>query len=474
MSSENFARPAELRSARAGEDTRPYVFGAGSWVRIRAVRRTFPVVIFIVLVIGAAPLLFAQTRKPSKPAFSPSSSNKLLSVKATGSKRYTSDQIAAATGLQIGQTVSEDDFKIVSQHLGETGVFSNVAYTFEFSPAGMKLELQVADNEQFVPTRFDNFVWLSDQELEDKLRAAVPLFQGQLPAGGKLVDQVSDALQTLAIERQLKGRVDYLRSGPADGPIEAFDFTVTGQDIRIRQVEFPGASPSEMPDLEAAGKKLSGEEYVRPALRTQADKIFLPVYLSRGYLKAAISDPQPKVVSDSPDETLVDVAFPITPGVQYKVGELQLAGCKVFPAERLRELIRLQPGQPANAVKLEKDLEEIKRLYGSRGYMAARIASTPELNETDTTAKYLFQVQEGDVYKMGDLEVRGLDSKTTERMATAWKLREGDTYDAQYPNKFLETAFSMLPGDEWNLTVHESVEEKEKVVDVSLHFERKR
>ena len=77
--------------------------------------------------------------------------------------------------------------------------------------------------------------------------------------------------------------------------------------------------------------------------------------------------------------------------------------------------------------------------------MAARIAATPEMNDADATVKYLFQVQEGDIYKMGDLEVRGLDSKTTERMATAWKLREGDTYDAQYPKKFLETVFSMLP-----------------------------
>jgi outer membrane protein assembly factor BamA len=398
----------------------------------------------------------------------------LLSVQATGSKRYSSAQIAAATGLQLGQTVSEDDFKIVSQHLGETGAFGNVAYTFEFSPAGMKLELQVADNDQFVPARFDNFVWLSDQELHDKLQAAVPLFQGQLPAGGNLVDEVSDALQTLAIQHQLKGRVDYLRSGPADGPIEAFDFTLTGQNIHIRQVAFPGASSAELPDLEAAGKKLTGQDYVRPALRVQADKNFLPVYLERGYLKAAFGDPQPKVVADSPDETLVDVSFPVTPGPQYKLSEFQLSGSKVFPAEKLRGLIRLQSGQPANAVKLGNDLDEIKRLYGSRGYMGARVTSTPEMNETDATVKYLFQVQEGDVYKMGDLEVRGLDSKTTERMATAWKLREGDTYDAQYPKKFLETAFSMLPGEDWNITLHESVEEKDKVVDVSLHFERKR
>jgi outer membrane protein assembly factor BamA len=331
--------------------------------------------IVLALLLGSASLLFSQARKPSSPPSS--SSSKLLSVKATGSKRYSSSQIAAATGLQLGQTVSEDDFKIVSQHLGETGAFSNVAYTFQFSSEGMKLDLQVTDNDQFVPARFDNFVWLSDQELQEKLRASVPLFQGQLPVGGNLADQVSDALQTLAIEHQLKGRADYLRSGPADGPIEAFDFTITGQDIRIRQVEFPGAGAAELPALEAAGKKLSGQDYVRPILRVQAQKNLLPIYLERGYLKAAFADAQPKVVGDSPEETLVDVAFPVSPGLQYKFSECQLSGYKVFPAEKLREMIHPQPGQPANAVKLDQDVEAIKQLYGSRGYMAARIVATP-------------------------------------------------------------------------------------------------
>jgi outer membrane protein assembly factor BamA len=428
--------------------------------------------ILLVLLFGCASLLLAQTRKPSSP--SSSSSSRLLSVKATGSKRYSSDQISAATGLQLGQTVSEDDFKTVSRHLGETGAFSNVAYSFQFSSEGMKLDLQVTDNDPYVPARFDNFVWLSDQELQEKLRSSVPLFQGQLPVGGNLADQVSDALQTLAIEHQLKGRADYLRSGPADGPIEAFDFTITGQDIRIRQIEFPGAAPAELPALEAAAKRLSGQDYVRPILRVQTEKNLLPIYLEQGYLKAAFGDAQPKVVADSPEETLVDIAFPVSPGLQYKLSELQLSGYKVFPAEKLREMIQLQPGQPANAVKLDKDVEAIKQLYGSRGYMAARVVTTPEMNDIDATVKYLLQFQEGDVYKMGDLEVRGLDSKTTERMAVAWKLREGDTYDAQYPKKFVEAAFSLLPGEDWNIAVHESIEEKDKVVDVSLHFERKR
>ena len=432
--------------------------------RIPAVR-----LVHLALLLGCASLLFAQIRKPS---IAPSAS-RLLSVKVTGSKRYTPDQIIAATGLQRGQPAVEDDFKTVTQQLGESGAFNNVAYTFQFSSEGIKLELQVADSDQFVPVRFDNFVWLSDQDLMRRLSASVPLFQGELPVSGKLVDQVSDALQTLAIELKLKGRADYLRSGPADGPVEAFDFSITGQDIRIHQVGFPGAGPAELPALEAAAKQMTGQEFVRPTLRMQMDKNLLPVYLERGYLKATFSDAQPKVVQDSPDETLVDVAFPVSPGLQYKLSELKISSYKVFPIEKLRELIHLQPGQIINAVQLNKDMEALKGLYGSRGYMATRIVATPETNDADSTAKYMLQFQEGDIYKMGDLDIRGLDSHNTERISAAWKLRPGDTYDGQYPNKFAQDAMSLLSGDDWNIVVHETVEDKDKTVDVSLHFERK-
>ena len=61
----------------------------------------------------------------------------------------------------------------------------------------------------------------------------------------------------------------------------------------------------------------------------QAEKNFLPVFLARGYLKAAVAEPQPKVAEETPEETLVDVTFPVTPGSQYKVTGVQLSGYKV-------------------------------------------------------------------------------------------------------------------------------------------------
>lgn len=421
--------------------------------------------------LAFASLLSAQTRKPSA---SPSSS-KLISVNVTGSSRYTPEQIIAATGLQPGQNVSEEDFKSVTRHLGETGAFSDVAYSFQFGPEGMKLALQVTDSNPFVPVRFENIVWFSDQELFEKLRTRVPLFQGQLPVTGDLADEVSEALQVLAIELKLRGRVDYLRAGPEDGPMEAFEFSITGQPVIVRKVAFSGASPAELPELEAAARKLTGKDYTRSLLMLQAEKNFLPVFLARGYLKAAVGAPQPKVAEDTPEETLVDVTFPITPGSQYKVTGVQLSGYKdVFPVEKLRALIHLEPGQPANAVQADQDVEALTKLYGTRGYMGVKIHPVPEMNDSDSTVGYVFQFQEGSTYKMGDLEVRGLDSKATDRIVAAWRLLAGETYNSDYPRQFLESISGQYPTDQWKITVHETAEDQDKTVDVSLHFDPRR
>ena len=415
----------------------------------------------------------AQTHKPS-PKDLPSSAFKLISIKTTGTTRYKSEEVIAASGLRIGQTVSEDDFKKAARVLGETGAFGDVLYSFQYSADGTKLELQVQDAERFVPARFENLVWFSDQELFDQLHAQVPLFQGQLPVGGDLADQVSNALQGMLIAHNLQGRVDYLRAAEEDGPIEAFVFTVTGPQIHIRNISFAGAGESELPLLEAAARKLQGADFSRSILRTREDKDFLPIYLQRGYLKATFGDAQAKVVQSSAQETVVDVTFPVDAGRQYKLTAIDLTGNKSFSTDTLRTLLHLQLNQPANAVQLETDIEAMEKLYGTRGYMAVRIQANPETDDADASVKYGLQFQEGDVYSMGDLEIRGLDSHMTARLQEDWKLRGGDPYDSSYPKKFLEQAdkeISLL--SDWNASVRESLNPQDKTVDVTLRFDSK-
>ena len=418
-------------------------------------------------------LLSAQTRKaPAREL--PPSAVKLVSIKVTGSKRYPQAEIIAATGLQLGQTVSEADFKVASQHLGDTGAFSDIAYSFEYSPDGTKLELQLTDSDQFVPARFDNFVWLSDEELLKQLRERVPLFHGQLPVAGNVADQVSDALQALLIENKVNGRADYLRFAHGDGPIEAFDFSVSGPNIRIGNVEFTGAGPTELPLLQAAARKMQGGDYLRTVLRVRENKDLLPVYLVRGYLKATLDDAQAKVVQQSPDETLVDVTFAVHPGFQYKLTNVQWTGNTVFPAGQLQALIHLRASEPPDAVQLANDLDAVRSLYGTRGYMAASVEPVPQMDDSQATVSYQLQVREGDLYKMGELEIQGLDARTTNRLEGNWQIRQGEPFDSSYPERFAKESLKVLSlQGEWNVSIHATPNEKDKTVDVTVRFDPK-
>ena len=414
----------------------------------------------------------AQTAKPSSKL--PPSASKLISIKVTGNQNFTEDQIVRESGLRVGQTATDDDFKAASRILGETGAFTDVLYRFQYSAQGTKLTLQVTENTQLVPARFDNFVWFRDQEIMDHLHDTVPLFAGKLPVGGSMADQVSDELQALLVQKNIAGHVDYLRSSHNEGPIDAFLFRVTGPLIRVRSVAFSGASPAELPLLEPLTTHLKGAEYLRSIMSIQADKIFLPVYLSHGYLKAAFRDSEAKVGEQTEDEVLVDVTFPVDPGPQYQASAVELQGAKAFSPDTLRQLIHQQPGQPANAVQLHDDTDAIQQLYRTRGYMEAAVQVTPQMDDSRSTVQYLLQVHEGDVFKMGDLDIRGLDSRTTARLVDSWKLTGSDTYDSGYLRKFVQQALHdlNLTGD-WKVAIHETANEKDKTVDVTLRFDPK-
>ncbi len=410
---------------------------------------------------------------------SPETAHKLIGLTVTGTERYTEKEILAASGLELGQNVAEGDFQEAVRRLGDTGLFSAVAYTYSYSNAGTKAEFQLTDIEKkkLVPTSFENFVWFTDAELLHELQKRVPLFKQLLPVTGTLPDRVSDALQAILSEKQLPGHLDYLRQGnPDGGELTGIAYRVTDVDIQIRNCEFPGASPEQADALAKVARKLAGARYERSSLATVARLDFLPVYLQRGYLRAEFGPADAKVVpkpaeDESPSDIEVDAIFPVTPGKVYTTAEIAWKGNVVVKTHELQDMIHMPLGQPADAVRLARGLESVNRLYRSRGYMAAQVTAQSTIDDAQATVRYELNVVESDQYKMGELDIVGLDTQATEHLQQAWTLHEGEPYNGEYAKKFLDSTNALLPGGvTWNIAVHESVNAKDKTVDVTLRF----
>jgi len=424
-------------------------------------------------------------KQPAHGKVSAVDANKLVMLKVTGTARYTNKEILAASGLQIGQNAADSDFKEAAQRLGDSGLFGDVVYSYSSSGAGVRLEMQLADTDRskLVPAHFENFVWFTDDELRTALQSRVPLFKQLLPIAGDLPDRVSEALQAMLTEKQFPGRVNYLRESQDEsgGPLSAIAYRVEEVSIRIRSVEFPGASPEQTALLTTAARRLTGAEYGRATLAASAKFDLLPVYLQRGYLKAAFgpSDaravPQPSAAGDAqgPAELQVDAIVPVMPGKMYSTSSVDWKGNSAIKIDELAPLLHLPTGQPADAVRLLRDIESVGKLYRSRGYMTVQIKPDAQLDDEKNTVHYDVNIVEGDLYKMGELEILGLDTQATARMQAAWTLREGQPYNADYPEKFRNDTGQLLPrGVRWAISIHETLEAKDKTVDVEIRFKQ--
>jgi outer membrane protein insertion porin family len=427
--------------------------------------------------------LSAQTKPGSGTTQAmPATAYKLIAVKVTGSKRFTEEEVATASGLPVGTIAHEEDFRKAARQLGETGAFSDVAFTYSYSAAGTKLEFKVSDADKFVPASFADFVWFTDDELRQKIHERVPLFKGELPTNGRLPGQVSDVLQAVLVENGIPGNVEYLPNAGTGDQVGSIDYRVSGVSIRIHHVEFSGSGAGELALLQTAAGKLSDREYARDVLEAFIEHALLPIYHEHGYLKASCAPPQAKVVKpDAPDSednrtkrTFVDVVFPITPGTQYKLTSWEWSGNKEIPSDNLQPLLHVKAGQTANTVQLEDDLHAVRELYGSRGHVTATIKANAEFDDVAGTVAYQLAVDEGPVYHMGELEFRGIDNNLTARLRAAWKLRPGDVYDASYLKQFLPQARKLLPANlDWEVTPHVTALVRDKTVDVDLQYTAK-
>jgi hypothetical protein len=426
----------------------------------------------LVSTLACAELLPQQSAPPGQ-------AQNLVAVKVTGTKRYSPDEITAASGLRIGEAVDDEEFKKASRRLGDTGAFREIGYSFSYSSAGTKLEWKVIDAEKFLPARFDDFVWFSDSDLHARIKEHVPLFKGELPVSGRMPDEVSDVLQAMLVERGIPGHVNYLRYARENGPIESINYAVVDILIRVRNLVFTGAGEGELPALQSAARHLPDRQYSRTALTIFADKQLLPIYHAHGYLKASFGIPQPKVVPEPPDEaagdpknlTTVDVVFDVTSGQQYKLSKLDWTGNHAIPTDVLQSMVRVAPGQIANTEQLADTASQVKTLYGSKGYITATAIPVEQFDDAAGTVAIRMDINEDAVYHMGELEFRGIDNSLTAKLQGAWKIRTGEVYDATYIKEFLPQANRLLPASiDWAVAVHVTANVKDKTVDVDLQY----
>jgi outer membrane protein insertion porin family len=398
---------------------------------------------------------------------------RLTSIKVSGTHLLPSKEVAHASGLSIGQQVTLADLQRAANYLSSLDLFSYVNYRYETASDSIAVTFTVKEVDNFRPCQFDNFVWLSNDELLTRLKKDIPLFVGVAPPGSYLVQEIQRVLERLLVEQGVRARIAYL----APGPHGAFAnlFRVEGVSIPVVSVHFPGANQVPEKTLIEASQPIVSQDYSASFISGFAEQMVMPLYHAQGFLRARFGSPRIDYLGESEGNHRVQVAIPVQEGKRYRVGDINWTGNQVISADFLSKHIALRPNDVADIVQLAADLNKIREEeYGRRGYVSAQIKFDFVAHEESQTADFTLAVEEGDLYRFESLLVQGLPKAAVDELTHRWKLKRGEPYDTTYLREFFKNDIPPVLGRvrprRRSMSSRLNLDQKKKTVVVILRF----
>lgn len=381
----------------------------------------------------------------------------LKSIHADNLKHLSQPQIAALAGLSVGASVGKPDLQAAADRLVQTGLFSNVNYSFQSREDGLYLTFKLVEAPR-IPAYFDNFPWFADSELTDAIRKVLPFYDGTLPEGGATVDQVGAVLTDLVASRGMPTVVEHqvIANPLGEGTVQRY--RIADVVLQISKLEFGDATLASSKALQQHLGEIQGKAYSRMLVDLFLAEQVKPIYLERGYLRVKLGPPEIRLTGN-PNQKLPDqipVFVPVTPGAIYNLKSTQWSGNTVLSVFTLTGLLGVKPGAVANGLALENAWEQIREQYAHQGYLDAQVEPLAEFDEQAHTVSYIVTIHEGRTYKMGKLVLTGLSPGAERRLRAAFPNLTGEIFDKQ---KF-EDILSKL-----------EVHHEQIFVDLPVHYE---
>lgn len=170
-----------------------------------------------------------------------------------------------------------------------------------------------------------------------------------------------------------------------------------------------------------------------------------------GFFKARAEAPAVKLVSQTPQQEIIDLAFSVDPGDRYRLNTITFTRQKAFTDAELRPQFPLAEGDIFNAERIRQGLDALRKFYESKGYVNFTPVPNTETDDAAHTISLMVDIDEGVQFRIGPLVLDGVETKpgAGAKLLADWKQYQGRIYDPAIPGKFLRDNAALLPGVNW-------------------------
>src|SRR5262245_116638 len=388
--------------------------------------------------------------------------NRIEEVRVAGNRRIPTDTIKynlqTKTNDQFNPNVIRRDIKT----LYALGHFDDIRVEEDQGKSGKIIIFRVTETKLIRRVKYDGLKSVTNSEVLDKLREKKASISQESPYDPTKIRKAETIIKMMLAE---KGHQDAtIEATTEDIPPNsiAVTFKVTeGPKVRIEKINIAGNKVFSDGQIKKSMKLIketspitvfnSKDTYFDLKLADDLTRIRM-LYAEHGYVRANVLDPVVETKSHKVMRTLPFIRAPFPFGVplplwkktvdryyitinveendQYRVGEVKVTGAKQFPEVVIQAILGLVPGEVFNEERLRKSFDNLKKLYGSRGYINFTAVPLQDFDETKKVVNLNINVDEERQYYVNRISFAGNTTTRDKVIRREVMVEEGQVFNS--------------------------------------------
>ena len=171
--------------------------------------------------------------------------------------------------------------------------------------------------------------------------------------------------------------------------------------------------------------------YQPAILEEDLDKL-RTLYRDEGFLDVTIKQSGVKIIPQG--ENSLNIVLEVTEGKRSYFGEITIVGNQVITSEELKSLTNrgdteLKTGDAYSPTLLSREVNRLRKKYGEKGYLDARVISIRKPNVVTGQIDLRFEITENNKFSVNSIQVRGNEKTKTIAIMRELALAPGETFD---------------------------------------------
>ncbi len=409
-----------------------------------------------------------QTRAEG-PAQEPGPAQVVAEIEVRGNQAVNTATILNKMRLRPGETLTQELVRADIKELYGTGFFRDIRTDVQSVQGGLKVIVVVEEKPVVGQVVIEGNTRFSTQ----KLREDVGLVEGQVLDENVLTQGVR------AVENRYRDKGFKFIKVEQEVDVNAqtnqaliYVKVIEGDRFRIKDIRVEGNQAFKarkvLKQMRTKKRRLFfGGAFKEDQFEEDLDRVRL-FYQKAGYLDVKV---EPKFDYDEPGGWMF-ITLAVQEGKQYATGKVEIKGNVLFPESEIWQELEMLPAAVFSQVALEEDVARIRAYYFERGYLDAKITPRTQLNATTGMVDVLYEIQEGDLYFVEKVKVRG-NTKTKDKVIRReLRLYPGERLDGKAMKRSKERLDNLGYFEDVNFETEETTKPNYK--DVVVYVKEKR